>query len=278
MSNPSSKGNLSDRSASLADALQCDETRPICDRTLAPRIRWYELTRVGCRKGSRDCVYPDPEAEKAAAKARSAAKSKATKEGVSSPDSPSDGEGEDDLPPLPTTAPSSSLAGNLISTDTGSDMSPIDETHSSVPSISGRSTSARQSSVSSASPIPELPDDIQFFMNYARENITFWHWNYTVDGSDFLHSSVLETALDYEPLLYAVICFSAFHHTLQQPNGKIQDFLKYHTMSVIALRKSLKAREPPTHATVLTILQLATIEVCPMKCKGTPVTSLGMHG
>jgi hypothetical protein len=212
-------------------------------------------------------LYPDPEAEKAAAKARSAAKSKATKEGVSPPDSGSDGEGEDDLPPLSSSsagaAPASSLAGTLASTDTGSDMSTIDEMRSSVPSIGG-STPARQTSVSSASPIPEPRDDIQFFMNYARENLTFWHWNYTVDGSDFLHSSVLETALDYEPLLYAIICFSAFHYTLKQPNGKIQDFLKYHSKSVIALQKSLKARQQPTYATVLTILQLATIEVgCP---------------
>lgn len=139
-------------------------------------------------------------------------------------------------------------------------MSPIDEMRSSVPSVGG-STPARQTSVSSASPIPEMPDDIQFYLNFARENLTFWHWNYTVDGSDFLHSKVLETAMDYEPLLYAIVCFSAFHYTLQQPNGKIQDYLKYHSMSVIALRASLKKREPPTHATVLTILQLATIEV-----------------
>jgi hypothetical protein len=155
-----------------------------------------------------------------------------------------------------------------MSTETGSDMSPIDEGRSSVPSVSGTG-SVRQTPMSSASPmpaLPELPDDVQFYMDYARENLTFWHWNYTVDGSDFLHSSVLETALDYEPLLYAVICFSAFHYTLQQPNGKIQDFLKYHSMSVIALRKSLKARQQPTHATLLTILQLATIEVGVATC------------
>jgi hypothetical protein len=164
------------------------------------------------------------------------------------------------LPSSPTAGEPSSLAGTLTSTETGSDMSPIDEMRSSVPSVGG-STPARQTSVSSASPIPEMPDDIQFYLNFARENLTFWHWNYTVDGSDFLHSKVLETAMDYEPLLYAIVCFSAFHYTLQQPNGKIQDYLKYHSMSVIALRASLKKREPPTHATVLTILQLATIEV-----------------
>lgn len=148
-------------------------------------------------------------------------------------------------------------------------MSPIDETRSSVPSITS-GTSIRGMSVSSASPMPDLPEDILFFMRYAKANLTFWHWNYTVDGSDFLHNSVLETALDYEPLLYAVTCFSAYNYTLQQPNGKIQDFLKYHSMSVIALRKSLKARQQPNHATLLTILQLATIEVgvspCSVEC------------
>lgn len=48
---------------------------------------------------------------------------------------------------------------------------------------------------------------------------------------------------------------------MKQPDGQIQDFLGYYNRSVSLLRKSLASGQRHTDATLLTILQLATIEV-----------------
>ena len=67
--------------------------------------------------------------------------------------------------------------------------------------------------------------------------------------------------MNYEPLLYAVVGFAAFHSTLKKHNGKIQDFLGYYNKSVSLLRKSLSSGQRHTDATMMTILQLAAFEV-----------------
>lgn len=64
-----------------------------------------------------------------------------------------------------------------------------------------------------------------------------------------------------EALLNAVVGFAAYHRTAQNPNGRIQDFLQYYNKSVTLLLNCLKRREKQNTATLLTILQLATIEV-----------------
>jgi hypothetical protein len=107
----------------------------------------------------------------------------------------------------------------------------------------------------------ELPRDVRFYIQYARNNLSPHHWTFLQDGSNFLSTSLIEASLRFEPLLYAVVGFAAYHHTLTKPNGKIQDFLKYYTISVSLLRQSLTNGQRHTVATILTILQLATIEV-----------------
>lgn len=72
-------------------------------------------------------------------------------------------------------------------------------------------------------------------------------------------TTLIESALRFEPLLYAVVGFAAYHHTLTKANGRVQDFLGYYLDSVRLLRESLGGK--PTIATIFTILQLATIEV-----------------
>jgi hypothetical protein len=70
---------------------------------------------------------------------------------------------------------------------------------------------------------------------------------------------MIEVALRYDPLLYALVGFAAYHCTLEKPGGVLQDFLGYYQQSITLLRQTFKQK--PTIATILTILQLATIEV-----------------
>jgi hypothetical protein len=105
------------------------------------------------------------------------------------------------------------------------------------------------------------PEEVQFYINYAKETLTPYHWNYAPDGSDFLKNALFDIARHYPPLLYALTCFAAYHYSLNRPDGRIEGLLKWHSQSVQALSKSLMNDPKHTVATLLTILQLATIEV-----------------
>jgi hypothetical protein len=106
-----------------------------------------------------------------------------------------------------------------------------------------------------------LPSDLQFYLSYFYENVTHLHYSMKLDSSNFLKTLFIDAALKNEALLYAVVGFSAFQRTLHNPEGKIQDFLKYYNQSVSLLLKSLRRSEKRSSSTILAILQLATIEV-----------------
>ena len=106
-----------------------------------------------------------------------------------------------------------------------------------------------------------LPPDFQFYLNYFCDNITHYHYCMVQDSDDFFRTILPSLALRNEALLYAVVGFAAYHHTLQNPNGKIHEFLQYYNRSVTLLLGFLTRKEKHNLGTLLTILQLATIEV-----------------
>jgi hypothetical protein len=95
---------------------------------------------------------------------------------------------------------------------------------------------------------------------YHDAHITFYHYFLKFDMEDFIHTELIDLALTYEPLLYAVVAFSAYHHTLKQPDGQIATFLTYYSKSLTLLMKAIARGEKPTEATLLTVLQLTTFE------------------
>ncbi|KAI9865191.1 MAG: hypothetical protein M1813_002511 [Trichoglossum hirsutum] len=105
-----------------------------------------------------------------------------------------------------------------------------------------------------------LHGELQFYLAYHRNSLTLHHYFMIHDAQDFLRTTFLDMAVKDEPLLYAVVAFSAFHHTIAHPNGRIQTFLAYYDKSVSLLRISLQKSRRHTASTLLTILQLATFE------------------
>ncbi|MBE3047263.1 hypothetical protein IMZ48_33025, partial [Candidatus Bathyarchaeota archaeon] len=95
-----------------------------------------------------------------------------------------------------------------------------------------------------------------------------YHYCFSVDADRFFSAILPNIAVRYEPLLNAVVGFAAYHETLQNPDGKVEDFLKYYNKSVVLLLNSIQRKEPQTIATLLTVLQLAAIEVRPKLCTG----------
>lgn len=106
-----------------------------------------------------------------------------------------------------------------------------------------------------------LSEDVRFFLAYHHKHVTYNHYFLKPYSEPFVQRSLIEYAMKYEPLLYAVIGFSAYHYTIRQPAGKLHTFLRYYNKSVSLLRKSLQAGDQHSRGMLMTILQLATFEV-----------------
>ncbi|KZF25398.1 hypothetical protein L228DRAFT_265867 [Xylona heveae TC161] len=273
--------------------VKCDETHPRCER---------------CRKGGRECVYPE---NVAGSKAPGSTTTKSTHskptsipEEGSSPDSSDEQDKETLLVDLEEAHSSIEALGSSLPsgskhtvsrasdkdpsvhtqqqtgfTDTP-ELSPSHQEGSPTPSTDGSasytgsrsSTSRTPAKHSASSPDtsetsnvshsrwPHLRPDLQYYLEYSRSCLSHHHYSFKHDTGNWMRTTFLDIASKNEPLLYAVVGFSAFQHTLQQPNGRIQDFLGYYNKSVSLLRMSLQRNQKHTTATLLTILQLATVE------------------
>lgn len=253
---------------------------------------------IGCRKGKRECVYPEPAPPKGSG--NSSSKDSAGPSQQASPCSSrgDDDEGEQDakLDPImdedeeePASATSQTSAPNfplrrssttssfglqrvVTSHRQGSETPSFDGNKSSSPSLSvGTSSGLTPAGLSFADPMPTtpsrpdwtfLPHELQFYLGYFYDSITHHHYCIVNDADDFFPTTLTALALRNEALLYAVVGFSAYHHAMKDPNGRINDFLQYYSRSVTLLLDCLKKEEKYSLGTLFTILQLASIEVC----------------
>lgn len=256
--------------------IKCDEGRPVCDR---------------CRKGSRDCVYPPhTTASTSKAGARSRSKSKGPGPRTQGSDSPNQGD-NDDTRALDTIADDeedeehsvesgsrarirsspSKRHGSTQSLSAGgrqpaelSSSSPSTEASSRLDSMSTRSGSVGLYPQEQGT--SHLTEDLRFYLIFHQEVLTFRHYLLRNWCDRFVHQTITELALQYEPLLYAVVGFAAYHYCVQSGNGKLFTFLKYYNKAMTLLRESLSSGEKHTEATLATVLVLTTFEVRSQYC------------
>lgn len=250
-----------------ARRVKCDEAHPTCER---------------CRKGQRDCVYPEPNNQRPprdpskykSNAADSASNSSGDEVDLSeSQKLPAILDEDDEDGAIGKAGPSANASA--VPKPAHDSMSPSskERTPNSPPESSkktapkrpqpSRSSSKQQHGKSISFSGPKwatLPKDIRMYIKYHRENITCHHYALKYDETNFLKTTFIEIALSYEPLLYAITAFSAYFHTLSRPDGKIQTFISYYNKSVSLLRESLSKSSRHSTATLLTILQLATFE------------------
>jgi hypothetical protein len=243
---------------------------------------------AGCRKGNRECSYPEPPGPKGNF-GRSAIKSK---DGCISPTSSNEGEEDDaeqearletipdDVEPdgllrresmsvLPQVRRASAVSPNIASGSgpQASETPSPDANKSASPSNSnstvttGSSALAGRSGLEMSIEFTRLPPDFQNYLRFFKKNMTNYHYGLAVDEDDFFNSELPIVAITFEPLLNALVGFAAYHVTLQNPNGQLQDFLQYYNRSVVQLLRLLKREQTHNIHVLLTILQLATIEV-----------------
>ena len=245
--------------------------------------------RLGCRKGSRDCAYPEQtSSSKPTAEQKSEAPTSAVQDSGSSSGESEVDEAED-APKVETPEDAALSNVGLVSAtseqaafrkekwtttryrSTGSSKSPQTQSHSpSTNESRSRSTTVNSSgqismthgaSLQEVSPRSHISKDPESYLDWHRQHITFYHYFFKYNASEFVHSILIDAARVFDPLLYAVVAFAAFHRAIGQPNGKIQDFLSYYNKSLSSLRKSLQSNQAYNDTTVLAVLQLASLEV-----------------
>ncbi|KAK6517200.1 hypothetical protein TWF506_007074 [Arthrobotrys conoides] len=260
-----------------ARRVKCDEARPICER---------------CSKGGRKCTFPDTSTPKSArTKRKQSSTSNSTQIPEKSP-SPEDPESDayfSDIQPVtlrylsayPLDSPS--LAQSAPgSTRSHRSLSPIGvcngESYSEprYPLYSHDSHSDLViSDLPIRRPLPELAQtepspnkfDIHFWLQYHRQNINFRHYLLKSDSSDFFNDVLLSYALQNDALLYAVVAFSALHYFINEAHftgtdrtSSTEIFFGLHDRAIVSLRESFQENLPPDVFTLLTVLQLATLE------------------
>ena len=246
------------------------------------------LTFVGCKKGGRECEFPQPTSSSKRAKPpepRSPQDSSRTDSKdhlAQSLETIKDESDNEEAPPKSSRRPTLSNVRTHSAQSVSrkqkyrhtQEVSPtLRDRHSpqSTTSSSSRSrgetpASSLQTNAMSAeiqarqAKIKALKPDIQKFLQFQRDQMTHYHYFFKLDPYDFVHSEFIDQALSYEPLLYAAVGFAAYHYELKQPNAKLSHFLGYHSKALSMLRKSLESHTRYTEAMLLTVLQLATFE------------------
>lgn len=257
------------------------------------------ISLLGCKKGNRDCVYPPPTAPKSGSRSNlKAGESRSYGQGSDSSDdneehSPrgletivDDAEGESKEQRHARSSATGKPRGNISRKQSTQSLAGKsakqtarsltankakgDSPSSGLVSATADSQSPIETYLGSASfpqAIADIPgtaalsEDVRFFLAYHHDHITYNHYFLKPFSERFVQKSIIEYAMKYEPLLYAMVGFSAYHYTIRQPSGKLHTFLRYYNKSVSLLRKSLQAGDQHSRGMLMTILQLATFEV-----------------
>jgi hypothetical protein len=241
---------------------------------------------AGCRKGKRECNYPETSSS-----SRSARRDSKKGSVGDSPSSVSGDEHEGDekqpLSAIPDVDeedeldtddvdPSSAASDRRLDSDASSwsqaRRQPSSGESSAVTSRLSRPQASRTQSkqsihagVFAKSQFTSLGKEERTLLRYHQDKLSHHHYAFKYDAGDFLKTTFLEIALNdqSQALLYSIIAFSAFHNSIEKGDLRISIFLGYYNQSIVFLHRSLTNKKPGI-ATLLTILQLATIEVSRM--------------
>lgn len=246
-------------------------------------------SNLGCRKGSRDCVYPDlpTTSTKSGQNSKPRDQTTPTSSNDDEIDEDRDEEGDTKLATIVDENEKEDNAGNITtpSTSSGARNASSSRTRATSDGFSAEDrVSPANSTITTSSmntlgmhasemlsPLRDdvaailnsshLPWELQYYLSYFSTHITYYHYGLTSDSDEFFTNTLLSLSFRNEALLNAVAAFAAYHSTVQNVDGQLSTFLKFYNRSVKLLLSSLKRRDSYNVSTLLTILQLATIEV-----------------
>lgn len=268
--------------------MKCDERHPTCASKSIDAVDFSHIANVitGCQKGKRECSWPGTSSLPART-----SRSDGTNKSSTGASTPSES-GEEDEVPVPISPDIEEEVDEDGSDDHTSPTSPVFQTSGSSlsvckpgdtpspiePSPTNKRPFARPQPVRSASKQSvtfdirrhgrwsSLPKDVAYYLQYHQDKLSHHHYAFKYDGGDFLKTTFLEIALNDSSasLLYAIVAFSAYHHAVSRNDENISGFLSYYNKSIAYLQQALKSRRHNV-AILLTILQLATVEVRPSR-------------
>ena len=246
---------------------------------------------TGCRKGKRECTYPGATSSSKSARASLKSKDSLSDSGSDPTGDEIDADDKDGLSAIlddeedhvfDGSQPRSANTANRTLSDARAvsseqDTSPTIATSASLQRPSRpqpfRTTSkySVKPSISQSNRWSTLSKDVKMYLRYHKDSLSHHHYGFKYDAGDFLKTTFLEIAMNdgSGALLYAIVAFAAYHHTIARDDARISNFLSYYNKSIMLLQQSLKSKKPGV-TTLLTILQLATIEVT-NSCSGSPM-------
>ncbi|KAK6337705.1 hypothetical protein TWF696_001188 [Orbilia brochopaga] len=259
-----------------ARRVKCDETRPICER---------------CAKGGRQCTFPDPAATPKSTRTRRKQPNTPSNFAQFEDKSPSPEDLDSDICfsdtyptdlrflsacPPDSSNPAQSVSGSVRSQRS---LSPAmynndgySESRYQLYNHSCRSDSVLPEADLAAHPPSQRNShtpDVAFWLDYHRKHITFQHYLLKSDESDFFSNTLLSYAVRNEALLYSVVAFASLHYFIHETHAAttweadqkgVETFFEYHNRAIVSLRESFQENLPPDVFTLLTVLQLATLE------------------
>lgn len=84
-----------------------------------------------------------------------------------------------------------------------------------------------------------LPESLYLLLEYHQEHVNPGHYSLPDNCDDFVHGDLFDLALEYKPLLFAIVAFSAYLKSPEKPVDYIQHYLE----SITLLRKSIVSGE-----------------------------------
>lgn len=231
---------------------------------------------TGCRKGNRECDFPQNSSSTKKIKSsepKSATSEVGAEDRLDTIADDSAEEDYDDEDDPPSTAPAATKSVSKRP-NTSRTQRPRQQSTTSVQTqateISEQSTvQSSKSQLLTQNLVAkwkrlksDLKPEMEMYLRYQHEYMTYYHYLFRVDPEDFVHEELIELAMTFEPLLYAVVAFAAYHHTVRLPDSQasFSSFWKYYCKSIVKLRKYLESTEERSDAVLLTVLQLATFE------------------
>lgn len=239
------------------------------------------MRNAGCFKGNRDCIYPPSRlpgkvrSKSSTGLDRSRPRSRRSARRTDS----SSREPSEPLPPSPVRDPMFSelmRQDPTMTTDCteavffGPPPNPLNSQLAPGSVLSGGHEGITPEYCNTIDPLANypkastLPDDLHFFLSYYLKNLSHRNFFQRYHTQAFFHGLLIRHALDYQPLLYAVVAFSAYFYCCSQSNEHPSVFLAYYQESLSQLRSSLTSvNAPQPHdSMLLTILMFSSLEVC----------------
>lgn len=136
----------------------------------------------------------------------------------------------------------------------------------------------RWSQITSSQRFRAMEPDVQWYLNYHKSHINHHHYHMSHGSSDFSTYYIIEQSLTSDSLLFSIVAFTAYHFAVSNPEGKATDFLGYYGKALEKLRDAIANRRRMRTQTLLTVLQLASLEVQVQSSRFvSPLTDLKEH-